>query len=184
MDGHDGKKKAANEGEPALHASHEIAKPGEYLRAVKANLRKKDQKAAFVLLQQAALQYPDDPFILSYYGCLQAIVDRKYRTGVETCKKALTLLKKQSSFGEEMLFPVFYLNLGRAYVAAGKKKEALEEFNRGLKFDNRSSEIIQELRALGARKKSLVPFLDRSNPINKYIGLLLHTTKKNPDKNL
>lgn len=177
MEEHNDKKKAEHGGGPA-HAPHEVAKPGDYLRAVKAELRKGDQKAAFSLLQQAALQYPEDPFILSYYGCFQAVVDRKYRAGVETCKKAISLLKKESSFGEEMLYPVFYLNLGRAYLAAEKKKDALEAFNRGLKYDNRNSEILQELRAVGIRKRALVPFLDRSNPINKYIGLILHATRK------
>ncbi len=179
MNEHDDKKKAVNEDEPA---SPEVVKPGVYLRTVKAHLRKGNQKAAFSLLQQASLQYPEDPFILSYYGCFQAIVDRKYRAGVETCKKALSLLRKESSFGEETFYPVFYLNLGRAYLAAGKKKDALEELNRGLKYDNRNSEILQELRTLGVRKKALVPFLDRSNPINKYVGLILHDSNKGPDK--
>jgi tetratricopeptide (TPR) repeat protein len=180
-DRHD-RKKAGHEYEPAPPASQEIVKPGAYLRAVKAHLRKGNQKAAFSLLQRASIQYPEDPVILSYYGCFQAIVDRKYRAGVENCKKALSLLKKESSFGEETLYPVFFLNLGRAYIAAGKKKEALVELTRGLKYDNRNSEILQELRTLGMRKKAPVPFLDRSNPINKYIGLILHTTKKRPDR--
>lgn len=179
MDKHDDTNKPGNGGKPA---SPDMVKPGDYLRAVKAHLRKGNQQAAFALLQQAALQHPDDPFILSYYGCLLAIVDRKYRSGVDTCKQALVLLKRQSSFGEEMLFPVFYLNLGRAYIAAGKKKDALVELNRGLKYDNRNSEILQELRALGMRKQAPVPFLDRSNPINKYIGLILHATRKGTDR--
>lgn len=182
MDERDDKKKAVNEGEPATPASPVVVKPAVYLRAVKAHLRKGNQKAAFTLLQQASVQYPEDPFILSYYGCFQAIVDRKYRAGVDNCKKALSLLRKESSFGEEMLYPVFFLNLGRAYIAAGKKKEALVELNRGLKYDNSNSDILQEIRTLGKRKKALVPFLDRSNPINKYIGLILHTTKKGPDR--
>jgi hypothetical protein len=30
------------------------------------------------------------------------------------------------------------------------------------------------------RKKPPVPFLDRSNPINKYIGMILHVKEKEP----
>ncbi len=126
------------------------------------------------------MQFPEDPLILSYYGCLQAIVDKKYRSGVDTCKKAITLLKKAETFGEELLYPVFYLNLGRAYVAAGKKKDAIESFNKGLEYDNSNRELLKELRSLGMRKKPLVPFLDRSNPINKYIGMILHMKEKKP----
>jgi len=109
-------------------------------------------------------------------------VDRKYRAGVEKCKQAITLIKNESSFGEDLLYPVFYLNLGRAYVAAGKKKDALDSFEKGLKYDNNNRDILKEVRGLGPREKALVPFLDRSNPINKYIGLILHKAKKTPDK--
>jgi tetratricopeptide (TPR) repeat protein len=182
MNEHDKEKKAGNESGSAQHIPHEVAKPGDYLRAVKAHLRKGNQKEAFGLLQQAAFQYPDDPFILSYYGCLQALVDKKYRGGVEKCKQAISMIQKESSFGEDLLYPVFYLNLGRAYVAAGKKKEALDVFGKGLKFDSSNRDILMELRGLGSRKKAPVPFLDRSNPINKYIGLILRKTNKAPDK--
>ena len=175
-------KKSANGNDLVPEVAAEVVKPSDYLRTVKNHLRKGNNKAAFALLQEAALQYPEDPFILSYYGCLQALVDKKYRTGVEKCKAALALIKKQSSFGEEMLYPVFYLNLGRAYVAAGKKKEALEVFNNGLNYDNKNREILQEVRALGMRKKTPLSFLDRSNPIIKYVGLILHPAKKEPVK--
>jgi tetratricopeptide (TPR) repeat protein len=178
----DDKKNTENEGGFASHTPHDIAKPGEYLRAVKAHLQKGDQKEAFGLLQQAALHYPNDPFILSYYGCLQAQVDRKYLVGVDKCKQALSKILKESWFGENMLFPVFYLNLGRAYVAAGKKKEALEVFGKGLRYDSRNHDILMEIRGLGSRKKAPMSFLDRSHPINKYIGLILHKTDKAPDK--
>jgi len=109
-------------------------------------------------------------------------VDKRYRTGIETCKKALAMIKKSASFGEEMLFPVFYLNLGRAYVAAGKKKDALETFNKGLKFDNTNRDLQKEVRALGMRKTAPVSFLDRSNPINKYIGLILRKSSQTAEK--
>jgi tetratricopeptide (TPR) repeat protein len=174
----DDTKKPVNASEPVTNAPHEVIKPGDYLRVVKASLRQGNQKEAFSLLQQAALQYPDDPFILSYYGCLQALVDRKYRAGVEKCKKALVLIQRESSFGEEMLYPGFYLNLGRAYVAAGKKDDALDAFKKGLKYNSGHRDILNELRALGMRKKAVVPFLDRSNPINKYIGLILRREDK------
>jgi len=178
----DDTKKAVNQHGISPDSPDELIKPSNYLRAVKASLRKGEQKAAFGLLQQAAFHYPEDPFILSYYGCLQALVDKKYRAGVENCKKAIALLQRESSFGEEMLFPVFYLNLGRAYIAAEKKDDALEAFKKGLKYDNGNRDILNEIRIMGRRKKALVPFLDRSNPINKYIGLMLHKVNKSPEK--
>lgn len=107
---------------------------------------------------------------------------KRYRTGIETCIKALAAVKQGSSFGQEKLFPVFYLNLGKAYVAAGKKKDALEAFNKGLKYDTTNRDLEKEVRALGKRKTAPVPFLDRSNPINKYIGKILQKSGKTADK--
>jgi hypothetical protein len=75
-----------------------------------------------------------------------------------------------------------YLNLGRAYVAARRKRDALDAFRKGLEYDKSNREILVEIRALGSRKKAVVPFLDRSNPINKYIGKIVHKENKTTDK--
>lgn len=163
-------------------ADAEDAKPSDYMKAVKATLRNSKKKDAFVLLQKAAVRFPEEPLILSYYGCFQAVVDKKYRSGVETCKKAIALLKKKGVFGEELLYPIFYLNLGRAYLSAGKKPDAIDAYKRGLKYDSGNSELLRELRILGIRKAPPVAFLNRSNPINKYIGLILRSVAKNPGK--
>ena len=153
-------------------------RPSDYLRAVRTHLRNDRQKDAHDLLLQATVQYPEDPLILSYFGCLQALVGKKFRNGVETCKRAIHLLKDKGTFSEEVLYPVFYLNLGRAYVAAGRKKDAIDSFKKGLQYDNGNGSLRKELQMLGVRKQPLVPFLDRSNPINMCIGFILHKTKR------
>lgn len=157
-------------------------KPADYLRAVKVHLRNGKQKEAFILLQQASIRFPDDPFILSYFGCFQAVVDKKHRSGVDNCKKAITLLKKIGSIDEELLLPVFYLNLGRACVAGGKRKDAIDAFHQGLKYDNGNKDLWKELRGLGERKKPVVPFLDRSNLINIYLGKMLKKGQREKEK--
>lgn len=167
-------------GEPPLPEGQEESKPSDYLRAVRANLRSGKHKDAYSLLLQATVRFPEEPLVLSYYGCLQAIVDKKYRSGVDNCKRAILLLKNQGSFNEEVLYPVVYLNLGRAFVAAGKKKDAIDALKKGLKFDSGNSELKKELQGLGMRKQPPVTFLDRSNPINKYIGMILKSEKKTP----
>lgn len=165
------------------HTPHnQEAKPIDYLRAVKLHLRNGKQKEAYGLLQQASITFPNDPLILSYLGCFQAVIDKKHRTGVENCKKALVFLKKLESHEKVRLYPLFYLNLGRSFLAAGKKKEAIASFNDGLKYDGSNSDLIKELRGLGARKQPPIPFLDRSNPLNKYIGLFLHAKSEESQK--
>jgi predicted Zn-dependent protease len=182
MKNNDNDIKAGDTGDAAHPEREKDIKPADYLRAVKTHLRNNKQKEAFVLLQQASIRYPDDPFILSYFGCFQSVVDKKHRSGVENCKKAITLLKKGESIDEELLLPVFYLNLGRAYVAGGKKKDAIEAFHLGLKYDNGNKELWKDLRGLGERKKPPVPFLDRSNLINVYLGKMLKKGQKEKGK--
>jgi tetratricopeptide (TPR) repeat protein len=182
MKKHDEEKNKEIADETAQPNSGEDLKAADYLRAVKTELRDGNQKEAFRILQQASLHFPDQPLIRSYYGCLQSVVDKKYRSGIDNCKKAIADLRQRESFDGEVLFPVLFLNLGRACVAAGKKKEAVDSFNKGLKYDNGNRELLKELRGLGERKQPPVPFLDRSNPINKYIGMILHAGKKAPVK--
>ena len=156
----------------------DVIKPGAYLRPVIAHLRKGEQKEAYGLLQLAFLEHPDDPFVLSYYGWLQALVDKKYRAGVDKCQQAISIIQKLTAFNEDMLYPLFYLNLGKAYVAARRKRDAFDAFEKGLEFDRTNRDILMEMRALGSRKKAAVPFLDRSNPINKYLGKIVNTKNK------
>lgn len=169
-------------GEPAPNDPTNKITPASYLRLAKANLRSGKKKDAFVLLQQAAVQFPDDPVVLSYFGCLQALVDKKYRSGVETCKRAITLLKGREEDDREKLYALFYLNLGRAYLAAGKKQDAINAFTSGIKYDRHNNDLHQELHGIGKRKQPPVSFLERSNPINKYIGMILHSRTKELEK--
>ena len=177
MDTHSDSKRPSDESRTTPGAGDGEVKPGDYLRAVRSHLRSGRPKDAFSVLMQAAIQFPEDPVILSYYGCLQAVVDKRYRSGVETCRKAIHMLKDQKTFGQEVLYPVFYLNLGRAYIAASRRKDAIDALSKGLKYDNTNNDLMKELKGLGVRKPPPVPFLDRSNPINKYIGMILRTTK-------
>jgi len=66
--------------------------------------------------------------------------------------------------------PVHYLNLGRIYLCQGKKTEAIQSFREGL---SRGAEkrIIDELDRLGTRKKPVISFMERDNPVNKFLGI-------------
>lgn len=162
--------------ESAQSAPPQEIKAAEYIKAARAHLKGGRQKAAYILLMEAVVHYPDDAIILSLYGSLQALVDKKCRSGVDSCRKALTLFKPKDSRTASVLYPLFYLNLGRAYLAAGKKKEAVEAFLKGLDYDKHYSELKKEMKLLGMRKKPPVAFLERSNPINIFIGMLVNKT--------
>ena len=142
---------------------------------VKKLLKRKKYESALKLVTAALEQYPDEPILLSYYGYLEAIVNKNYTRGINTCLKAREIVLEKAISGRDFFNPVLYLNLGRAYLAAGSKEDAFEALRMGLIFGNENEDLLCELRELGMRKKPIVPFLQRSNPVNKYIGKVLHS---------
>lgn len=143
---------------------------------VKGLLQAYNYKGAFKMLRTALDEHPFDPFLLSYYGCLDAIVNKNYDQGADVCKAAIDILKEDVPFGKEVFYPLFYLNLGRAYLAGGDKGKAAEAFKKGLEADPQDSDLLGEVSTIGMRRKPVVPILKRSNPINKYVGRLLQAT--------
>ncbi len=175
----DERKKSANASRSVPSGRADYLKPVDYIRAVNLQLMKGNQHDAYAILNHAVMRHPEDPFILSYNGSLQVIVDKMYRKGIENCTRAIELFKKRSLVGGGFeRCAVFYLNLGRACLAAGKKKDAINAFKKGLRYDNNYGAIIKELQKMGTRKRPPLPFLDRSNPINKYLGLIIHQEKE------
>lgn len=152
-------------------------KPSDYLDEVKTLLQRKNNKNALAVLTRALESYPSDSFLLSYYGCLEAIINKNYASGIEICLRAIEVLNERIPFGREVFYPTFYLNLGRAYSAAKNREEAAKAFQKGLTFDRENKDLVWEMKKLGIRRKPVVSCLKRSNPINKYIGIILHTLK-------
>ena len=148
--------------------------PSHFLEEVRLLLKRKDNKGALELLTQAIKAYPDDPLLLSYFGCLDALINRNHAEGINLCKRAIRLLDEKMPFGQEIFYPTFYLNLGRSYLAANNRGGATEALQRGLTFDGENKDLLWEMKKLGIRRKPVVPCLKRSNPLNKYIGLMLH----------
>lgn len=176
MKKHDALKKLGKADAPVSPDPVEEIKPSEYLGKVKVHLKNGKPLLAYSLATEAVSKYPENPLILSHYGHLQAVAGAKYRTGIETCKRAIVLTGEKGLFGEEGLYAALYLNLGRTYLAAGMKQDAVDSFRKGLKFNSHNVELLKELRGLGTRKETPVAFLGRSNPINKYLGKVLHKT--------
>jgi tetratricopeptide (TPR) repeat protein len=150
---------------------------GDYIHEAEGLIKRNNQKEALKLLTDALEHYPSNPFIWSYQGCLEAVVNKKYSKGVNTCRHAFKILKEQVPFGEEFFSPILYLNLGKAYLAASKRKEAYASFQKGLEIDKENRALLNELKRLGMRRQPLLPFLKRSNPLNKYLGKLSHKLK-------
>ena len=150
----------------------------EYFEEVQQLLRRGNGKTALNTLRHALAKFPADPFLLSYYGCLIAVVENNTKEGIKICEDAINMLNASMPFGSEFFYPVFYLNLGRAYLKDKKKKDAVQAFHEGLKSDPENKDILWELKKMGTRKPPPLSFLDRSNLINKYIGKLLYKSSE------
>jgi len=141
--------------------------PDHYKGELRELVKKKNFKSAFLLSVEAMNTYPEEPSISSYHGFLLCKVEKKYKEGLDLCQKSI---KRIGEFKD--ILPLLYLNLGRAYLASGDKKRAIEAFQRGLKYDKNNHDLKWEIKKLGVRKNPVIPFLDRKNPINKYLGKL------------
>lgn len=150
----------------------------EYLKAARTHIRNGQRREAYGILLQADAHYPEHPIILSYLGWLQAVVDKKHRSGLAACRKAFVLFKTSDPQSAGRIYPVLYHNLGMTFLAAGRKKEAVESFQKGLRYDMHHGELKKEMKLLGTRKKPPIAFLSRSNPLNMIIGRLLHPGPK------
>jgi tetratricopeptide (TPR) repeat protein len=158
----------------------QVISAAAYLREALLQLRAGRRKEAHGILLEASMTYPDHPYILSYCGWLQAVVEKKHQNGLTACKKAFDLFKTSDSDTAEKVYSILYLNLGRAFLVAGKKKDAFENFQKGLKYDGSNAELKKEMKLLGMRKKPPLPFLSRGNFLNIIIGKLFHAKSSHP----
>ena len=105
---------------------------------------------------------------LSYFGLCLALVQKKYKEGIDLCKRALDL---------EFYNGDHYVNLTRLYLARGDRKKAVETADAGLKVAPEHDELLGIRKELGIRARPAVPFLDRSNPVNVTLGQARHAAK-------
>lgn len=102
------------------------------------------------------------PVINSYYAYCIARERGLVKNAINICKEALE---------KEPENPYIYLNLGRIYIVSKNIPEAIRILREGLS-KGRDDFLIAELNKLGTRRRPILPFLSRKNPINKYLGLI------------
>jgi hypothetical protein len=107
------------------------------------------------------IKNPKDASALSYFGLCLAMVHRKFKEGVELCKRAIDL---------EFYNGDHYANLARVYIAGNNRKKAVETAEAGLRVANENDALQAVRKELGVRSRPTVPFLDRAHPINVSLG--------------
>lgn len=68
--------------------------------------------------------------------------------------------------------PDAFWNLGRVYLKGGDRSRAFGAFARGLRLNPRHAGLVEEIRALGIRRRPVVSFFRRSHPLNRLLGML------------
>jgi tetratricopeptide (TPR) repeat protein len=131
------------------------------------HLRDGHHDEALADIGRALRTAPDSAIYLSYAGLLAALAERRFRDGVQLCLEALKLQHKH---------PQLYLNLAQVYQRAGRFEEAVEVLEKGFTSTGRDPKIRCALGALSKRlrRKPVLPFFDRSNPMNRVLGKWRH----------
>jgi hypothetical protein len=104
----------------------------------------------------------------SYLGYGIALVDRRIRDGVKLAKHGVKI-----GYHE----PDNHLNLARVCLLANDRRGAVKALRDGLKIDPQNAEMRKLRREIGVRSSPVIPFLDRSNPLNVLLGRIRHALR-------
>jgi tetratricopeptide (TPR) repeat protein len=112
---------------------------------------------------EQAIRLEWTPLACSNLAYCLAKVKGNYREAVILARKALN---------QEPENAVHYRNLGRILLLSGNTVHGIQVLRQGMQFGEQFS-IIQELEKLGIRKPPIFKKLDRSHPLNKFLGMSL-----------
>jgi hypothetical protein len=107
----------------------------------------------------------------SYLGYAIALVEQRVPEGVKLCRHAIKV---------EFYQPDNYLNLARTLLLAKDRKGVVDAVQRGLKIDPHHPQLVDLGREMGIRRPPVLPFLSRTNPLNRFLGSLRHHLGRKP----
>ncbi|MGH0030395.1 MAG: tetratricopeptide repeat protein [Myxococcota bacterium] len=107
---------------------------------------------------------PGSAVYASHYGLALGLVERRLDRALALCREAAK---------DEFFNPVHYHNLAKLHLAFGFKAEAVRYLRRGLMIDPDNGPILDEVRALGVRRRPPLGFLRRQNPLNRWVGRVM-----------
>ena len=130
-----------------------------------ARFRGGDAGGAHALFEKAYRRAPADPRLMSWYGLTLVLVEKNSNLGVSLCDQALR------PAGPE---PELLLNKARAHLALGQREHAVKAIGRGLAASPGDPGLALAKESMGWRRRQVIGFLDRSNPLNRWLGKLRH----------
>jgi len=147
---------SARGGDAAARTAHE---------AGVAAFAARDLASAHAAFERAHRRAPRDPVHMSWYGLTLVLVERNSNLGVQLLDQALR------TAGPD---PVLLLNSARAHLALNQRDRSARAIARGLELWPEDPRLLAASIAMGTRRAPVIPFLDRSNPLNRALGRLRH----------
>lgn len=123
------------------------------------------------ITEGAGLELPG--VFYSYLGHGIARCEGRVAEGLRLCRHGVKV---------EFYQPENYLNLARVYLLGGNRQRAWASLEQGLKVDRRHPGLRRLLKEMGARKRPVIPFLHRDNPLNRLLGRLRHQVRVSKDQ--
>ena len=109
----------------------------------------------------------NNPYYMSYLGVVLARSERKWGEAEKLCDGAVRMKRNQAQL---------YLNLAEVYATAGRRDEAVEALQAGLKFARRDIRLNIAMNKLTRRRSPVISFLTRRHLLNRSLGKLRHQT--------
>ena len=153
--------------------------PQEFIRLGLAAAKADDFERGLIFLSEAyrrlvGKEGVKDAFpaaAYSFYGLSLALHRGRIKEGADFCQVALDL---------EFYNAENYANLARVWIAGRSRRKAVDALDRGLAVDPRSQVLAKLRLSMGVRKRPVIPFLGRDNPLNVTLGRI--RDKKEPGK--
>jgi Flp pilus assembly protein TadD len=118
-------------------------------------------------MEKAAKLEKNNPYYMSYLGVVMARSEQKWGEAEKLCDSAVRMKRNQAQL---------YLNLAEVYATAGRREDAVETLQAGIKFARRDVRLNLALNRLVQRRAPVFTFLSRRHPLNKGVGKLRHRT--------
>jgi Flp pilus assembly protein TadD len=138
--------------------------PVKLLRTGLTMMKKGRSSDAIPILERAASVAPDDEIIKSHLGLAMAESRREGRKGLALCEQAAQL----NPYRSDILH-----NLGKAYLASGRRGMAFSLLHEATQLDPRDKKIRNDLHAMGRRRSPVFTWLPRDHAANVIAGRVL-----------
>jgi len=109
----------------------------------------------------------------SYLGYGIARYERRGKEGLALCQHAIKV---------QFYEPENYVLLARVYLMRRRRGKAIEALQRALKLNARHPEAVKLAKEVGFRRRPVLSFLARGNPLNRALGRIRHSLSQGKPK--